>query len=469
MALLIKRPSSPYYYARFQVNGKDLWLSTKQTDRKEAKKELTRLVAQHRKEISIEEQLKVLTDLIAELPPDQQLTKRQEVVRALVRGQDQKLEIAKAWERWGVNPNKDYDPKPKTILGYSSIWTRFAVWAEARKIKFLHELTAGDSEAYAADLWKSKVSPSTYNQHIKFLRSLFTALETEAGLVTNPWARIISTKKSLGGGRRNLTIEELQNVLAKAEGSIRHMVIVGLFTGLRLADVVNLKVDNVEFNPFPPNTGPRPGFLIVKPKKTERVNKIVEVPLHSSVATLLTDLKQKRKEGFLFPDQQSLHAKDPSRITVLIQNLFESCGIKTTEEIGEEHRRRAIVRVGFHSLRHTFVSLCAKAGAPLHIVQKLVGHGNPMLTSDKYLHLDLADKRAAIAGLPSFGLTKKAKRPKQARKASNARTRIKVKSSHGLKAMSEENAVAARHSTSSPAEQRLLVVPNVASGDLANP
>jgi hypothetical protein len=50
------------------------------------------------------------------------------------------------------------------------------------------------------------------------------------------------------------------------------------------------------------------------------------------------------------------------------------------------------------------VSLCAKSGAPLHFVQKLVGHGNPMLTSDKYLHVDKADKQAAIEGLPSLGL-----------------------------------------------------------------
>ena len=62
MALLIKRPSSPFYYARFQVDGKDRWLSTKQKDRKKAQKELARLVAQHRKELSIEEQLKILTD-----------------------------------------------------------------------------------------------------------------------------------------------------------------------------------------------------------------------------------------------------------------------------------------------------------------------------------------------------------------------------------------------------------------------
>ena len=67
----------------------------------------------------------------------------------------------------------------------------------------------------------------------------------------------------------------------------------------------------------------------------------------------------------------------PCSHTSEIQAFFESCGIKTTEDIGDGHRRRAIVRVGFHSLRHTFVSLCAKAGAPLHVVQKLVRPWQP--------------------------------------------------------------------------------------------
>ena len=241
MAQLIKRPSSPYYYARFQVNGKDRWLSTKKTDRKQADKELTRMVAQHRKEFSIDQQLDVLMDMIAHLPQDLQLTKRQDVIRALMRGQEQKIALSAAWERWLANPNKDYDPKAKTLLGYQSIWKRFMGWVEPRKLHFLHELSAADAEAYAGDLWKSKVSPATYNQHIKFLRSIFSALETEAGLVTNPWAKITSTKKSLGGGRRNLTMEELQTVLAKAEGNLRLMFIIGIFTGLRLADVVNLQ------------------------------------------------------------------------------------------------------------------------------------------------------------------------------------------------------------------------------------
>jgi integrase len=405
MAMLIKRASSPFYYARFQVRGKDRWISTKQTDRKEAQKALGRLVAQARNQVSIEQQVNILVDLIKALPVELQPSKRQEVVRMVLQAQEKKLELGPVWERWLANPNKEYDPKPKTLLGYEAIWKRFKNWATAKDIKFLHEVSTANAEHYAADLWKSKVSASTYNQHIKFLRSLCTALEVEAGLIINPWARITSNKKSMQGGRRNLTMEELQTVLAKAEGDLRLMIIVGLFTGLRLADVVNLRVENIDHNPYPPDTGPRPGFIVIRPRKTERVNKVVEVPLHQSVAKLLRDRKAETKEGFLFPKAQVAHAH--GKLIPEIQAFFEGCGIKTTEDVGEGHRRRARVLVGFHSLRHTFVSLCAKAGAPLHVVQKLVGHGNPMLTSDKYLHLDKEDKQAAINSLPSFGLRSK--------------------------------------------------------------
>jgi integrase len=402
MPKVVKRTASPYYYARFQINGKDHWVSTKQTERKKAQKALASLLAQARNEVSIEEQVKSLVETISTLPNEAQAAKRQEVIRAILRAQDKKISLAESWKSWLSNPNKEYDPKPKTLLGYEAIWKRFKSWAVDKNIGFLHEVTASHAENYAADLWKSNVSASTYNQHIKFMRAMFSALELEAGLITNSWTRIGSNKKSLQGGRRNLTLDELQSVLAKAEGNMKHLLIIGVFTGLRLADVVNLKVENIDNNPYPPDTGARSGFIVVKPRKTERVNKIIEIPLHPVVAKILRDLKAERKTGFLFPDEQALHEKDAGGLSKSIQALFESCNIRTTEEVGQGHRRRAIVRVGFHSLRHTFVTLCAKAGAPLHVVQKLVGHGSPMLTSDKYLHLDKADKQAAIKSLPTL-------------------------------------------------------------------
>jgi len=148
---------------------------------------------------------------------------------------------------------------------------------------------------------------------------------------------------------------------------------------------------------------PRPGFIVVVPLKTNRFNKKVDIPIHPVLAKLLAKYKTSSASGkLLFHKESAAYAADSARITKPIQEFFESCGIKTTEAPEHGHRRRAIVRVGFHSLRHSFVSLCAKAKTPLHVVQKLVGHGSPLLTADVYLHLDSEQKQEAIASLPKI-------------------------------------------------------------------
>jgi hypothetical protein len=63
--------------------------------------------------------------------------------------------------------------------------------------------------------------------------------------------------------------------------------------------------------------------------------------------------------------------------------------------------KRAVVEVGFHSLRHTFVSLCREANAPLAVVEAIVGHANPAMTRH-YTHIGEAAAGAAVAALPDI-------------------------------------------------------------------
>ncbi len=393
MALLIKRSGSPYWYARFQTAGKDRWLSTGRQKKDEAQKELKRLVAESRNEVTLDQQTALLVKMIEALPKDTQPGKREEIVRTILRTQDRKLAIADGWQSWKGGVNREYDPKQNTLLGYEAIWKRFAAWAKQQKLECMHEVGRESAEDYAADLWKSKVSASTFNAHIKFLRSAFTALDRKAGLVSNPWSHIKSKKKVHADGRRNLTLPELQTVMGRAKGNLRVMLSIGLFTGLRLADVLNLKWSNINFHT---------NFVTTIPVKTSRLKKKTEIPLHAALVQILKQHKAKTKTDCLFAKERAAHAEYTSNITNGIQAFFESCGIQTTEQAEHGQRRRAIVRVGFHSLRHSFVSLCAKAGTPLHVVQKLVGHGNPMLTADVYVHLDDEQRRQAIASLPEF-------------------------------------------------------------------
>jgi integrase len=394
MAQVLKRNGSPFYYARFQLRGEDHVISTKKRTKPEAEQELERLMAEAKGELTITDQLKTLLRLIEQLPADHQAGKRQDVAREILRDQDRKVAVANGFSAWRGNANKEYDPKASTLLGYEAIWKRFQKWAEASKVTFLHEVTREHAEDYAGDLWKAKVSPSTFNQHVKFLRAVFTALETKAGLVGNVWTHLKTKKKKLDEGRRNLTEAELETILTRAQGNLRAMLHIGLFTGLRLGDVVNLRWDNIDFTR---------GFVVVVPLKTRRFNKKVEVPLHHALTRLLAESKARANgSDYLFPSERIEYLDNASNITAPIQEFFESCGIKTTEQAEDGQRRRAIIRVGFHSLRHSFVSLCAKARTPQHVVQKLVGHGSPAMT-EHYTHLDAEQKQEAIAALPDIG------------------------------------------------------------------
>ena len=99
-------------------------------------------------------------------------------------------------------------------------------------------------------------------------------------------------------------------------------------------------------------------------------------------------------------------------ITDGLQKHFRACGIETTEK--RENGHNPIVRVGFHSLRHTFVSMCREANAPLSVVQSIVGHSSPQMTQ-LYTHTSELAAANAVALLPAvtgdMAAMKPAKKP----------------------------------------------------------
>lgn len=57
--------------------------------------------------------------------------------------------------------------------------------------------------------------------------------------------------------------------------------------------------------------------------------------------------------------------------------------------------RRANVRAGVHTLRHSFCSHLAMRGAPARAIQELAGHED-LSTTQRYMHLSPAAIRSAI-------------------------------------------------------------------------
>jgi len=399
MPKVFKRKGSPFYYARFQLDGQDHMLSTGTTNRNQALTIMHRMLADKRGTLSVSEMFDDMIQLLDkqtreaanETRQRELWAMRQDMARRLLGAQAEKLALSDAWQAWLDNPKKR-NPGPVTIQNYHSEWNRFSAWTEKRHIRFLHEVTPAKAEDYAADLWKSKVSPSTYNQHTTFLKGLFGVLKTKAGLIKNPWDEIpmLTLERE---SRRMLNPEELKKVCQTATGNLRYMIALGLYTGMRLGDVVTLRWDAIHADQ---------GFIEIMPMKTRRLNKKLRLPVHPVLEVLLNELRVTAGQGeYLFPQDRKAYLKDRSAVTQHFQALFKSCGIQTTEAATNGHRRKVIVRVGFHSLRHSFVSLCAANRVPQVAIMELVGHGSPAMTT-LYSHAGDEQKAKAIAALPAF-------------------------------------------------------------------
>lgn len=388
MGSVIKRPGSPFYYARFVVDGREQWISTKKTAKQEAQAVADAYENAARGDSSIDDQFNVLLKMLAAIPNDRQDEKRAEYAARLMRHRTVILPIVEAWPAWLDSPLKG-NPGPSTIRGYDAVWKRFTRWISKYKVEHLHEVTTLHAQDYAADVWRSHVSPATYNGHVKFLRSMFNTLKAKAGLLFNPWADLKHLDNETQG-RENFTPEELKAICSKATGSTRYMIGIGLYTGMRLGDVVTLRWSDIGRDK-----------IKIMPLKTRRKKKKITLPIHPVLRVLLNKLQKLAGDNeYLFPAEREAYLKDTAAITKRFQQFLKDCGIVTTEE-GNGHRRRVIVRKGFHSLRHSFVSLCAENNVPQVAIQDLVGHGSPAMT-ELYSHADFAQKQDAINGLPTM-------------------------------------------------------------------
>lgn len=378
------------YAVAWTVNGKRMFQSLRDKDgnpittKKKAKTARAELMAPYR----AADEKAVLENIVAKLDGATAEVERLEDERA------PGLKISRAWQVYLAAPNRP-DSGDATLRQYEFQWERFSRWMETRRPESaLRDVTEEDAAAYAADL-AAAVGPSTFNRHTGLLRLVFRVLTKPARIQSNPFADI-GTKKAIQHGRRELTIEELRRVCETATGDLRTLLATGIYTGLRLGDCATLNWGEVDLVR---------GAIVRIPNKTARRNpKPVTVPLHSTLSALLAEIPPKRRSGPVLPKLCAQYLERRDEVTSKIQDHFSACGITChATGTGPGTETRAVVEVGFHSLRHSFVSLCRASGAPLSVVESIVGHSSPAMTRH-YTHTGEAAARVSVNALPSvFG------------------------------------------------------------------
>ncbi|MBT4823329.1 MAG: site-specific integrase [Lentisphaerae bacterium] len=323
-----------------------------------------------------------------------------------------KLPIAEMWERHPYKTNTrgttERSLSATTVRDNLSQWSKFEKWAEAGGIRFAEDVTADIAGQFRKDLLASgTVSGDRINKIVLLCRVMFQL----AGIEPNPFAGL-RKRNHKPQGRREFTTGELKSVCQSADGELRALLAVGLYTGLRLGDSATLDWSEVADDL---------SKLVREPSKTSYKGKKLVLPLHPVLQAILAETPAPKREGDVMPSLAAVYRDSRSALTKRIQDHFRSCGIRLhkpgtgyvrnangsikrtgTNSNEKEHTgRRAVVEVGFHSLRHSFVSICAREGVPLHVVQALCGHASPQI-QELYLHASPTDASNAIAAFPAI-------------------------------------------------------------------
>lgn len=302
------------------------------------------------------------------------------------------LSIGQAWTEFLASPNRP-DSGASTLRQYEFQWQAFADWMSEKHpdILTLRDLTKALAEKYAANLNHGKLSPSTYNKHLNLLTLVFRVVKHKARFTDNPWEEI-QRKRIVANSRRELTIDELRKICQSASGELRFLLALGIYTGLRLGDCATLRWCEVDL--------PR-GMIRRIPNKTARRNpRPVIVPIHPILRGMLSETPVKKRGDYVLSEMAALYNRRSDMVTDLVQRHFKACGIALHKPDTGKEGKRAVVEVGFHSLRHTFVSLCRESNAPLAVVESIVGHSNPAMTRH-YTHVGELAAGRAVALLPA--------------------------------------------------------------------
>ncbi len=198
------------------------------------------------------------------------------------------------------------------------------------------------------------LSPKTWNDELKLLRTTFKHLHPQLTDGSNPFNGLV-TRTSEQVRRDPYSVDELQFILQASEQDpfVRPIIITGMCTAMRRGDCCLLSWEDVDL---------KEGFVTVKTSKT---GETVDIPMFPMLRDLLTEAyleakaalpqrkpgqgPQPEPEGFVFPEQAAMYQKTPDGITWRVKKVItEAFKLKAVaagdifpEADPEEVRRKA--------------------------------------------------------------------------------------------------------------------------------
>jgi integrase len=238
-----------------------------------------------------------------------------------------------------------------------------------------------------------QLAPGTANLVLSHVKMVFRAAKRDSYIVEDPGEFLEPVHNSGSGGRRPLTIPEIQRVLEIADDEWKSLILCGLYTGQRLYDLAELTWDNVD---------------LVRSEirlKTRKTGKRLILPIAPPLRRHLENLRQSDIPGDPIHPRAFDVVRRQGRSGTLSNQfvaLLTQAGFREQKRKGigmGRSAKRERSKLSFHSLRHTAVSLLKDAGIPEAVVMEMIGHDSKEM-SKHYTHVGREALEKAAAALP---------------------------------------------------------------------
>ena len=257
------------------------------------------------------------------------------------------------------------------------VW-RYLAWLGDRSPVDGSPLAEGDARDWAVRDYKRHLKaverwkPASVNLALAALDSFYTQL----GL-----GRPVVRREDLpASAPRAITVEEQRRLLRMAERATardRAIVVVLLYTGLRLAELVALDIEDLRVSA-------RKGIVIVRSGKSDAYR---EVPLNALVRQVLeewlADRKTKAGEG---------------ERAVFVGRGGRRLSKRSVDDVVRGLGKDAGMSLSAHILRHTFLTRMVRQGSDLVLVAELAGHRR-LETTRRYSLPSDVDRLLAVENL----------------------------------------------------------------------
>ena len=229
----------------------------------------------------------------------------------------------------------------------------------------LDQIEPHDVERYKMFRLKEGAKPATVNREVALLKHIFNCAIDWKKVAANP-VRKVRFLKVPDCPKRILSPSEEERLIAAAPQNLKPIIMLGLNTGMRRGEILNLKWQDVKL---------AKRVISVVQAKT---GKVKYIPLNETALKILLNLD--RRGEYIFRN------RDGSPYDSLYRGFQGAV------------KRAGIARCSFKDLRDTFATRLVEKGVDLVTVKELLGHSN-IQTTMIYAHPSPEHKKKAVGVL----------------------------------------------------------------------